>query len=807
MKRFIALLLISVILIGVFSSLAGCSNENINTLTVGQWLVLLNDSFGMNSYIDEQPHVKNIDSSNPFYQTVQTAAEWDVISSDAINVDEPLRWNQTLITLVNASDFTDATATDDEKINFFIKNFDNTIKTYWMKRTIEANKAIELLSKVQTAWADQKYSERKEEVKLKDNVIDLREKKTKLARTEEKILLSNLNTGIKKDDICIVPDEKNPHEVQYIKAEKITVKNNTTVITPSNYEVKPEDVYKKIYIEETLVPTSENTVIYDGNGNIVPMSAATVPQSNNGSKADVVNLVNTTPNDGIINCMSNSHSFNTDGYTVSLGYDIGESLNLSVSISSSNMLKKREKNGHSLKLYTNAEISDLAITHKFDWEKEKDKINPFPILNSAKLKIDYKMKQNGGITYSGKEDFRAAPAYSNGNGKFLTNFKRAVMKKDDGNIYGAKTVASKKQIKVCSLNIYSVGVAKICLDVVASVSVNGSVEITITQSGSNGIEYRNGKIRFIKSNNHDLDIQAKAKVEATIDLGPALYVIGLNKRLIGISAKGGIGASVALKMHLADSQMHLIEEADFTGATPEQAALMAQVGTNIMADSAAIQAVAASQGGIYKVQAGQEVKLHIDWCTDVKAYGIFSIGVMDESYLIDFLKVKSAGLSISIANEKNATFLNMHVDNFNWSNAVYTGFDSGSEDNCTLHYIPFEKGTNEEIDETKIQENKHKITIGENLILSTMNVNMEAGQKYSINVTVLPKGYTIKDVVFSSQNEEIASINDNGVVEALDEGFTAVTAKTKDGKFSAVTAIIVTTKSTVEFKGISGVNV
>ena len=45
------------------------------------------------------------------------------------------------------------------------------------------------------------------------------------------------------------------------------------------------------------------------------------------------------------------------------------------------------------------------------------------------LKVDYEVQNQFGASYSGKPlDLIAAPKYSNGNGKFLTNFKRAVMK-------------------------------------------------------------------------------------------------------------------------------------------------------------------------------------------------------------------------------------------------------------------------------------------------------------------------------------------------------------------------------------------
>lgn len=804
LKRVISFVLAIASILSLLLSLGGCSSKTDDSLTVGQWLMLVNDSFGMESYISDEPVYKNITPENPYYATAQIAAEWGVISGNEIDLDAPLTWRTALVSLVNAGRFVDLDLLDEDKIDYAIKHFDSTIRKYWMSRNISADKAVELLSVAQESWATKKYYDRVENVKLQDNVVDLTEATYSVNTNDGTLIISeNAAEGIEPGEIIIISDDANKFEKKYIRVAEIKTDGENAVVTASNESVEIEDVYEEIYIEETLVPTANNTVIYDGNGNLVSAGAGAVNQNWNGSTPQVVNLAYTSNNQAAIyNCASNSHSFTIDGYTVKLGYNLDGKLDLSVSVEMPNMLNKAaEKKGHSLKFSAGVDISNLEVTHKFDWKTEWKGIIPVPTLDSAELKVDYTVKQKYGLTYAGKEEFLAAPKYSNGNGKFLTNFKRAIMKKEDGDVYGAETIASKKEIKICSLNIYSVGVAKVCLDVRASISVNGSVEITITENGSKGVEYEGGKIRFIKSNNKSLDAQAKAKVEAAIGFGPALYVIGLEKRLVGVEVKIGVGASASLKAHLADSHMHLIEELDFADTTPEQASAMASVGNDITADAAAIQAVAEAQGGIYEAQAGAEVKLHIDWCIDVKVYGILSVGVTDESYLVDFLDTKKIKLSVSIWNEKNATFLNMHVDNFDWLGASLNWGASASKNNCSLNYIPFDQGTNEEITEEDIQSN-NDISVGENLSLSTMNVNMEVGQNYLLSITALPKGYTPKDVVFSAKDEKIATISSDGVIRAVGEGCTLVYAKTSDGKYTALVAIIVKTASKVEFEGL-----
>ena len=800
MKRFIASLLIMVTIITTAGSITGCSN-NTSSLSFGQWLTLVNDAFGMESYISDEPYFENVDSSNPYFQTVQIAKEWEVIDGESIDLNADLTWKQVVLTLVNAGNFIQADATEDEKIDCGIERFDKSIRKYWMNRRISTDDAVALLSIAQELWASSEFVENIEKYEYRDIVTDITadEGVTVIEQEDNIIIVGKEFTELEKDDVCILPDKDNKLEKKIIKVKDVKTENGQTIIIPSEEEVGLEEVYEELYIEETLIPTVENTILYDGNGNIVPLSGGAVSQKDTDGNYQAVTLGSMDEYQAR-QCLSNTHSFKVDGCTVKLGYNVDGKLDLSVAIESPNMLgNKAKKAGHSLALSAGAEISDLKVTEKIDGKMKWDGIIPTYDLKSAIFKVDYKVKEKYGITYSGKSEYIAAPKYSNGNGKFLTNFKRAIMKKDNGDVYGAETIASKKQIKICSLNIYSVGVAKVCLDVTATISVNGSIEISITESGSKGVEYKNGNIRFIKTNNKSLDAQAKAKAEATLGFGPALYLIGLKKRLVGLEIKMGIGASVSVKAHLADSQMHLIEEVNFNDVTPEQANSMVTIGAGISADATDIQKVAEAQGGIYNAQAGEEVKLHVDCCTDVKGYGILSIGLTDEAYLVDLLNSKKVNLSISILNEKNATFLNIHVDNFKWEDVQVK---VGGTAKCTLNYIPFEEGSIEEITDTEINETEENIAIGEKLILSTMNVNMEVGEQYLINISYLPENYDLNEIVYSSKDENVATIDESGVIKAISEGCTIIYAKTKDGRHTAVIAVIVKSNSKIEYEGL-----
>ena len=146
MKRLISIILLVATLFTLASPLAGCSANKETVLTVGQWLMMINDAFGMQSYIEEKPYFESVSSTNPYFETVQIAAEWDVVDrNSSIDVEKTLTWETALVTLVNAGNFVAVDSDKKEKISFAIENFDKSIRDYWMNRNIQYQKAVVLL--------------------------------------------------------------------------------------------------------------------------------------------------------------------------------------------------------------------------------------------------------------------------------------------------------------------------------------------------------------------------------------------------------------------------------------------------------------------------------------------------------------------------------------------------------------------------------------------------------------------------------------------------------------------------------------
>lgn len=788
MKRIISIVLLIATLLSFATPLAGCTGESEPELTVGQWLLMINDAFGMQSYIEEKPYFENIPATNSYFATVQTAAEWDVIDRNAsIDVKKMLTWETALVTLVNAGNFIAADSDNDDKISYAIENFDNTIRDYWMNRNIQYQKAVVLLAMAQEKWAKKTFDTRNEKLKYREGVKNF----TDVPSVADNYFIEGDTTVIPNVDECdlavgdvyILPSNANSIGTKAYKVTDIIREDGKIVITNSD-DVDLYDIAEEMFVQETIVPSISNAVIYDAYGTPLNGNVETVVKqysTDNGRLVDNLVSCNNT-NLSTLASTKMKHEFKVDDWVVELSYQLDEKLNLKVAVGKSN-----EEKGTNWKF--GAGISNVKVTNEIDYKMFN--------LNYASVRVDYESEIFFEAGVKDKLVDQVAAPYNNGNGKGLTNLKKTFEDRFKNPFKDKETGKGAKTIKLCSIDVWSVGVARVCLDINFQIAVDGTFKITLTSHDSKGVEYRNNNIRFINSNNSDLDIEVKAKIEATFGIGPALYTIGLKKAIIGVQGKIGAGASVSVTIHLVDSENHLIEEASSDGIPPE--AYRTLMEADISTDIESIQRAAEAQGGTYFAEVSGEIKLHTDVCINIALYRILRIEITDSSYAADLLgksgKIKT---SIEFWGEKNSKFAYAHIEDYDFiagfSNAVY-GSAAANVDQCTKKYKPFDNATEGTTEETT----GDSILVGDQILLSEIRANIEVGQKYYIIVQQIPEGYNVKDLKLSVEDTKVASVDD-GVVVGKNPGSTVIAVFTSDGKYYAYCALTVTENSELEFQ-------
>lgn len=762
LKRILCIFFSLTIILIQTALLSSCAKQNDLYISNGEWITLVDDLFGMTSYNSEEPYIKNIDKSNDYFDAIQIACEWNIINpEDELNVDNKLIFSYALVTLVNCIGLTDYSNTDEEKIKYAIENFNVKIKKKDLDKKVDSETAIKLIDSAKKAWSDYKYFTPIEEVSYAEGVKDY---STGSNQVSDYKTLNNGTIAIPKDthkdinikngDVYILPTNGETMGTNAYKAENVTEDNEFIYIVNSDDELDLYDVAQDIKVEETFSPRMENTIVYDGNGKVVSSGTniENITDAQVNQAPEVVPL-GTVSNQEITSCAAKvSHSFEIQGFKVGLEYDLNGKFDLKATVSSDDLLKDKSDNS-SLKASLSIGVSDLDVTQKVDYSWFK--------LKEATMKVDYKTDLAFKVAYSNEKNGTVAPKMSNGNGKFLTNLKKSVLK-DKDNSMGAKT------IKICSLDVWSIGVCRLCLDVNLQVKFDGTVTITITEHGTKGLEYKNGNLRQINTSDKDADVELKAKLEGTIGVGPALYVVGLKKSIIGAQIKFGVGAMATVTLHLADTENHLLEESSsFNGYNLES--IDDLVSENLVADAKAIQEIAESQGCTYSSETSGDIKMHLDRCYDFAAYFILKLEVSDNSYAAELLGGKITA-SWEIFGSKNAKFLDVHMEN---------GFGKKFIVNkCTLKYKPFDQNK-EETTESNTEE------FGSNKGFATENISysVNEGATKKIVVSSLPKGYTSKDIVFESSDNSIAAVANDGTVTGNSSGNVIIKISTKDKKY------------------------
>ena len=794
MKRIIAILLSMIIIATSLLSLSGCtSGDNSSYFTVGQWLMLIDEAFGMQSYNADEPYFDNIDKNNPYFEAVQIATEWDVIDkSESLNVDEWLKWDEALTTLVNVGNFLSVDSSKKEKINYAIENFDPSIRKYWMNRNIRADKAVSLLSIAQKLWANKEFDHIIEKSKYKENVIDLSQGDSVIndyiIDGDVVAIPKNNDVNLKPGDIYVLPQNKDNHFVKANKVKDITTDDKYIYITNTDDELSMDDVAQDIFIEETFVPKAENAIIYDGNGQIISVGSNVSQQKfDYNSEVSVQPLVARDDYEIIPTYDAQSskqkHTFTVGDWKINLEYKLNGALDFGVEVETPNMLTKKYQNEHPSQELTAAfaaKLNDFKVTNEVDYKLFK--------LNSASLRVDYEQELSGKLKFSGKPVNKLlAPDYRN-DGNFANNWSKKVWKDADGdNAKGAKT------IKICSVDLYTVGVARVCLDINFTISAEGSVAVTLTMRGAKGIEYKNGNMRLINTCDKDTDVDIKAKVEATLGVGPALYVVGLKSPIIGLQVSGGLGAAFNVKFNIADTENHLIEDTDATQFSLEFTDDIRN--TEIQSDAEEIKKVAESQGCTYDIETSGKIKLHFDVCVDGSVYVIVRVSVTDTSYIAKLLGNKIT-TSWDVFGEKNGKILTIHNDNGKFQ----IGYP-GHPVECSLKYVPFENSNDQTEDETTDQNDSNDTIIkGDSIILNQMYTDITVGKNHYIQLIQIPKDYKVEDIVCASSNDAIATVNKEGIVTAVSEGSAVITVSTKDKKYNACLAVTVIDPNKKEFE-------
>lgn len=141
------------------------------------------------------------------------------------------------------------------------------------------------------------------------------------------------------------------------------------------------------------------------------------------------------------------------------------------------------------------------------------------------------------------------------------------------------------------------------------------------------------------------------------------------------------------------------------------------------------------------------------------------------------------------ATNKNITWTSSDNNVATVKNGVITGVSEGT---ATITVKTLDGNFT---DTCVVTVEKEELIIGVTGVkLDKESIEMQVGEKNNLVATIQPINATTKEVTWSSSNEQVAKINESGIIEALKEGKATITVTTKDGKFTASCEITVSAK-------------
>ena len=821
LKKTLAMLLV----IATLLSQVSCGASGKTSLKMGQWLSMIADSFGMESYIEETPYFKKVDKNDPYFGAFQAAAEWDILPAGSdVTSETAVTWKDALVMLVNAGELADETKTDDEKFDLAVHLFDSTIRNYWQKRNIPTDKAVKYLEQAASLWATKTYDVPVEEIKLDEAVLDALDQKVTyeyqalsqdypdMEQGEEVVVipLKQDNTDIdysqlKPGDVYTLPST-NESNASINKVKSVEVRDGQVfIVNDSDFtEEEALEYIEELVIQETTdIDFNKISGIYDEYGNPIDLEIVPDGTANHGDAG--IRKV------GIFDNAKISAKFKVGSWAVGLSKRSSE---LSIEISKEFGKVESRYKEKKMEAFIKATFSNVSLTKDIDYS--------WGTLHSATLRLDYDTTLEGGIKKTQSTEIgKHVDDGKNGTQHLSTIFneyKDALS--DIGK--GVKKGVADDSIYICRIAIIEGGFASVDFIVKGKVEASGELKLVLELEGSQGVEYRKKNVRFIKENRKNVNFAAEAKLEATI--GPGIAISILKKISVAeITIDCGLGVSFSGKVTIIDAKGHKLSE---QSATIDGESANGLTLEKYVTSGEEILEFAKKQGLTDKdLKPDMTVEVFPGICLEWKLYPILRVGLTDGliKKLCSKLSVKT---SIEILGSKN-TILKGHID-IGWKvgltnisemlaadNAV-EGFKAvlGIGHECSFEFVPFDEY--EEIaeslaeqDESMASESDYDgIPWGDQIVLSETKLIMKVGDTLVLQLEELPDGYKTSDldVHFSDYEytdssgkiktisaEDIIEFNlGKGSVTAKSPGQVILTVSTKDGKHFAACSIMVT---------------
>lgn len=289
------------------------------------------------------------------------------------------------------------------------------------------------------------------------------------------------------------------------------------------------------------------------------------------------------------------------------------------------------------------------------------------------------------------------------------------------------------EIPICKIRVPIANLPMMFLEMDLKVKIyaSGKTEIVLYNSHEIGFETKNGAIRYINENSHDINTILQASAKSVLGVNMGLSAGGM--KLADLELDSGVKALVRSTLHLYDDEG---QEKSVSSEIPYS-------GLNELSDG------------------NSDVQV----CGDVSFHWLMDLLVNTSGTQMNRLGFSR---SYSILDEDDQIFGNMH----HLENGHFV-------EKCTRKAKP----SIAKMDEVR----------SDRIVLDSYAEVLHKDGSYQISVKSLPEGYTKKDLIYTSEDTGVAIV-DQGLVSAVNPGSVKILVETSDGAYKAYVNILVSTQ-------------
>ncbi len=493
----------------------GCSHEQIEEITLGDWIQIICTRAQMTEYQSQTPYYLNITEENSYFHYVQSAVEWEILdTSFAFDENEALTKEWAAFTLVNLyrRDLNDAgNEISDLRNSKFPRHVSTAVSLGLMdvdkngrfhpEDRLDANMAEEMLEHVlqyinNRTFETENIIEWNEEMNVIDDPpINVNEDEHRAAYPVE--------TEIKKGDIIRYFDTDGNEQFQQV------------------YEVQENEDNKIVFTED---PEIESTVDFADISDSfeIDFSNAEITDLQE-MKSDISQNLIHTPTLMSANALQRTHHYKE--WTIQYNIN-GPSIRAEIF---------RETIFGS-KMYASASLTNVKPT--YHWKIENGSIS------EGYFRVDFKTSESLGVRNA---EYRTLYGdFTNISGKdFLNSVRNAF--KPRNSMTDVEIPLAKIQVPVPNAPLLTVTV-----QLQLRVHIDGRCELSLSQNHAIGMEIHNGNMRVI--NEHDNKAEAMIRASTGIMLGLKFGMEAAKMKIADILSEGGARARFKTTLFLTDEE-------------------------------------------------------------------------------------------------------------------------------------------------------------------------------------------------------------------------------------------------------------